>query len=95
MRLDILHDDDGNILFENGDFAFGQSDQQHIGDIFIAQPGEIKEFPVVGFGAINYIKSRVSESEFKRDLKVQLQYDGYTNATIDMSKGIENLKVEI
>ena len=37
----------------------------------------------------------ITSDEFKRDLKLQLNYDGYNNATIDTSKGIENLNIEI
>ena len=95
MRIDILTDDDGDLLWENGDFVIGESDQQHVLDIFDSQPGETKEFPLCGFGAINYVKTRVTESEFKRDLKLQLNYDGYPNPSIDMSGGFENLNIEI
>lgn len=95
MRTDILKDDNGGLAFYDGDFATGQSDQQHVEDILDLQPGEIKEFPLAGFGAINYIKRTITQSEFKRDLKVQLKYDGYDNAVIDTSNGIENLNIEI
>jgi hypothetical protein len=95
MRQDILRGDDGDLLIKNGDFSIGESDQQHIMDILDAQQGEFKEFPLVGFGAINYIKKTITADEFKRDLKIQLNYDGYINATIDTSKGIENLNIEI
>lgn len=95
MRLDILKDDENNIMIANGDFATGQSDQQHVKDIIVAFPGEYKSNPIVGFGALRYIKSNVDEERFKRDLKIQLNYDGYSNAVIDLSEGFENLKVEI
>lgn len=95
MRKDILRDENGGLLFANGDFATGQSDQQHVLDILDIQPGELKEFPLAGFGAINFIKRTITQSEFKRDLKIQLNYDGYNNAKIDTSEGIENLKIEI
>ena len=95
MRQDILRDENGGLLFANGDFAIGQSDQQHVEDILDLQPGELKEFPLAGFGAINFIKRTITQSEFKRDLKIQLNYDGYNNAKIDTSEGIENLKIEI
>lgn len=92
---DLLLDSSGDILIENGDFVFGESDQQHVEDIFIANQGEYKEWPLLGFGAINYIKSRVTDAEFKRDLKIQLAYDDYIAANIDTSNGIENVKIEI
>lgn len=95
MRQDILRDENGGLAFANGDFVIGQSDQQHVEDILDLQPGEIKEFPVVGFGAINYIKRTITADEFKRDLKIQLNMDGYTNPVIDTSNGIENLNIEI
>jgi len=95
MRQDILREENGNLSFANGDFATGQSDQQHVEDILDLQPGEIKEFPLAGFGAINYIKRTITADEFKRDLKIQLNYDSYDNATIDTSNGIENLNIEI
>jgi len=95
MRQDILRDENGDLMFAKGDFAIGQSDQQHVMDIFDLQPGELKEFPLAGFGAINYIKRTITEDEFKRDLKIQLNFDGYTNAKINTSNGIENLNIEI
>lgn len=95
MNKDILHNDIGDLHFENGDFKIGVSDQQHIGDLFIAQPGENKEYPLCGFGAIRYIKRIITESEFKRDLKLQLEYDGYLNTTIDTSNGIESIRIEV
>ncbi|URC13941.1 hypothetical protein [Flavobacterium sp. B183] len=102
MRLDLLRNDNGSLKFstsaEGSDFATGQSDQQHVEDILDLQPGEIKEFPLAGFGAINYIKfinKTISADEFKRDLKLQLNYDGYNNAVIDTSNGIENLSIDL
>ena len=95
MRTDILRDDNGGLALANGDFATGQSDQQHVEDLLDLQVGEIKEFPLAGFGAIYYIKRTVSAAEFKRDLKIYLNMDGYANPVIDVSKGIENLRIEI
>jgi hypothetical protein len=95
MRTDFLRDENGSLAFANGDFATGQSDQQHVEDIFDLQAGELKEFPMAGFGAINYIKRTITAAAFKRDLKIQLNYDGYNDATIDTSNGLENLKIEI
>ncbi len=96
MRQDILRNGEtGALICENGDFATGQSDQQHVMDMLDFQQGELKEFPLAGFGAINYIKKTITEDEFKRDLKLQLQYDGYVNPTIDTSGGIQNLNIEI
>lgn len=95
MRQDYLRDDNGELIVLNGDYVIGPSDQQHVVDIVETQQGEYKEFPLIGFGAINYIKKIIVEDEFKSDLKEQLSYDGYQDAIIDLSQGIENLKIEI
>lgn len=96
MRQDILLDNTGDLDFHNGDFDIGQSDQQHIEHIVEAQKGEYKAFPLVGFGVINYLKKSTRiKSDFKRDLKMQLEYDNYQNPNIDISEGFENLKIEV
>ncbi|AQY22970.1 hypothetical protein [Riemerella anatipestifer] len=95
MRKDILLDEDGDLNFHNGDFDIGQSDQQHIEHIIAAQKGEYKNFPFVGFGVINYLKGDTSKSDFKRDLKIQIENDGYSNPKIDLSEGFEKLNIEV
>lgn len=92
---DFLLDENGDLAIENGDFVIRDSKEQDVATLIMANKGEFKEFPLVGFGAINYVKSEVSEVEFKRDLKVQLEYVGFLNPTIDLSEGFENLKIEV
>ncbi len=92
---DFKRTDTLDLEIKNGDFVIDESDQQHIEDIFIAQKGEFKEFPQVGFGAVNYIKTNVSPYEFERDLRIQLEYDNYLNPTIDTTNGIENTQITI
>lgn len=96
MRNDILLDENNNLLIVDGDFVCGQSDQQHVKHIVEAFKGEYKSTPLVGFGALNYLKrDEKIESEFRRDLKIQLENDGYTDAKIDIAKGFKNLQIEI
>lgn len=95
MRKDILVEDNNDLLIENGDFVVGDSDIQHIDHIITAQPGEYKETPQLGFGVINYLKSNATKTKFKRDLRVQLNFDGYENPNIDLEDGFKNLKVEV
>ena len=92
---DLQLDENGDLLIVDGDFVIGDSKQQDVETLITANKGEFKEFPLVGFGAINYIKSNVSEVEFKRDLKVQLEYIGFENPTIDLSEGFAKLKIEV
>ncbi|WP_282628804.1 MULTISPECIES: hypothetical protein [Empedobacter] len=92
---DFKRTDEQDLEIINGDFVIDESDQQHIEDIFIAQKGEFKEFPQLGFGAINYLKTTISPYKFERDLRIQLEYDNYSNPTIDTTNGIENTQITI
>lgn len=92
---DLLLDKNGDLAIVDGDFIIGEADQQNVEALLLSNKGEFKEFPLVGFGAINYLKSNISEIEFKRDLKLQLEYLEYSNPKIDLSEGFENLKIEV
>jgi len=77
-RQDIQLDDTGDLLFVNGDFAIGESDQQHVIDTINAYPGWWKEFPNDGVGIGDYSKSAGGAAKLARKIKVELQKDGYT-----------------
>ena len=95
LRKDLLLDTAGNLVIEEGDFVIEYSDMQHIKHIVESQKGEFKEFPFMGFGVENYLKTNTNPLAFKRDLKIQLEYDHYKNTTIDLSKGYEELKINL
>lgn len=92
---DVLLNDSNDLQIENGDFVVGNSDKQNVKLIVDSFKGEFKEFPLIGFGVLNYIKTNISEMKFKRDLKIQLEKDNYKNPNIDLSNGFEKLKIEI
>lgn len=92
MRTDILVDENKDLMISQGDFDLGISDSQHVEHIAIAQKGEFKEFPFAGFGIENYLKTNTNEFAFKRDFKIQLEYDGYKNANITLD---ENYQLKI
>lgn len=94
MRYDIEVDENYIPLIKNGDFVISQSDTQHVSDITMAHPGEYKNYPMLGFAALLQVKKNIIAVQFKRDLKIQLEYDGY-NPDIDISGGFENLKIDI
>jgi len=75
---DILVDvnNDNDLIIQGGDFKIGESDQQHIAHIILAQPGEYKQWPLIGFGIRNYVNGIIDASA-KRKLKLQLKSDGY------------------
>ena len=95
-RKDIALDENDDLKIVDGDFVIEPSDQQHIRAIFYTHMGEFKQWPILGFGASNYLKkSKVFKPELLRNLNEQLKYDNYTNAEINLSKGIEKLIIKV
>jgi hypothetical protein len=94
-NTDILLDNDGDLLVVNGDFSFGLSDLQHVVLIFEAHKGEIRENPMLGFGANAYLKTIKSNLEIKRDLRVELQRDGYKDVDLEIDLTTGKLNIEL
>ncbi|RYD57295.1 MAG: hypothetical protein EOP56_08270 [Sphingobacteriales bacterium] len=90
MVTDYLLDDMGDLLFSNGDLASGDSDARHIRDTIYAYPGWWKEFPADGVGIQGYLNSGGRQQQLVREIKIQLQSDGYQvspSPVIDTSTG--------
>jgi hypothetical protein len=85
IAIDILRDDNDDVLIENGDFVIGASDYVHIKDILIANPGIIKESPIVGLNAKSWLNKRIDGYELQKirqNLTLALRQDGYVNINI-------------
>lgn len=90
---DILINDD--VEFKNGDFAIGVSDAQHIEHILTAKPGQFYQFPTLGVGAVDLIKSSINRQALKQKIKVNLESDNYRINKVEVAGGIDELKTSI
>lgn len=72
-----IQQEDNDLLIEDGDFVIDESDMQHIEDIIINNVGTYKEFPLVGIGIDRYINASINPQALEREVKIQLQADGY------------------
>ena len=87
LTHDYLCGSDGDLLIANGDFVVGISDEMHIQDTIISDLGWWKENPQDGVGIDKYMKSTGQEQVLAREIKIQLENDGYTvnNPIVDFS----------
>lgn len=76
-RIDILITDN-DLVFANGDLAFGVSDVQHIQDTINAFPGWWKEYPQEGVGISEWVGSPANVQEMSKAIRLQLVNDGYS-----------------
>ena len=84
---DIRFDDDTDDLFINpntGDFDITDSDTRHVEDIVASFAGWWKEFPTVGVGIKNFSGSSGGIQRVKREVKIQLEGDGYRVSDISI-----------
>jgi hypothetical protein len=91
IAQDILLDASGELLIRNGDFVVGPSDKQSINSILTAFPGWWKQFPTVGVGMSNYINAKGKNAEIQRNIKLQLESDGFVLDTIILETSEEGL----
>lgn len=76
-RIDYKLDEEGDLLFVDGDLTLGESDQQHIIDTINANVGWWKEFPIDGVNIRSYSKSAGGAQQLARKIKIELENDGY------------------
>lgn len=75
MPTDLLLDNDFDLITQNGDFVVGDTTRQHQGLLFISQPGEWRQYPLVGVGAKDFLNDdRVAE--MATEIQKQFEADG-------------------
>lgn len=75
---DILMTAAGDVDFTAGDLQPAdtyRATEQHKRDILLAAPGDFKEAPAVGVGAVEYLNDE-NPGLFLRDVRKQMQADG-------------------
>lgn len=86
MAIDLLLDEDGDVYFEDGDFAIGDADQSHIEHIMLSERGNWFEHPFVGVGILGQVKSNTSRQQLKQNIRRQLVLDGFSVKEIKIYK---------
>lgn len=83
---DIILDDDGDLLIQNGDFVVGESDMQHLQLIVSLANGSLKQFPLQGVGIMSYSGSSGQAATLRNSIKIKAEADGYANITVNLQQ---------
>lgn len=89
---DFNLDSTGDLNIANGDFVVAPSDVQHVDDILTFFAGSWKQFPILGVGLIQYLKSENSQAAINL-IKQQLQSDGYSISNVKIQNNQKGLIV--
>lgn len=95
MRIDTILSEDFDLQPEGEEWADGESDAQNGMLLSLFAKGENKEFPYAGFGAELRLKSPADKNKFLRDLKVELENDGYTDVEITLNDDLSKFEITI
>ncbi len=87
-------DEDGDLLIRSGDLVIGDNEAVHVEDLVHSFKGEWKEFPLLGAEAVTRIKQRAGLSKLKKDIRTQLQEDGYVNVRTTLQGSDININAE-
>lgn len=88
MPRDVLLED-GELRIEGGDLVMGESTDQHVAHLLLAQKGEYKQSPLTGIGILNYLNAPVEKKTrdmLEREIRLQLEADGAANAQVKVTK---------
>lgn len=85
-RIDILEDDNGDELIEDGDFAMGPADELHIRDLLLDSPGDWRQYPQIGLLIDRYRNAPATKKkQFESELREMLEIDGYRVNAVNLS----------
>jgi hypothetical protein len=92
-RTDLILDTHNDLVFTNNDVTIGVSDNQHARLIMSTKKGDWTQFPNTGVGIVQYLKG-VFDGEARRNVRLQMEGDGYKVDTLDfdVNSGLLNLK---
>ena len=84
---------ENDLVISNGDFELtdanvAEADLQHISDLILYNKGELKEFPSIGVGMIQYVGADSSEiPKVNTLIQRNLDADNYTVISIGQNEG--------
>ena len=84
---DILLDEDNDLLFQNGDFVIGESEEQEIKCILQAVKNDYKQTPELGVNLIEYLNNSQDVRLLRQTIKLNLRMDGKDNKRFKIDKG--------
>ena len=84
-----------DLEIKDGDFVTGDTDQQNIELILLSHKGSFKEYPILGVGITDYLKSPeiMSRLRLENEISNQLEYDNFFTKAIDVND-LENIHID-
>lgn len=86
---------DMDLEIKDGDFDIGDTDQQNIELILLTHKGNFKEYPILGVGITDYLRSPeiISRLRLENEINNQLEYDNFRIKDLDVND-LQNIHID-
>ena len=95
ISYDLVLDLNNDLKIENGDFAIGQSDDQNIEAILLAEKGQFYEFPLLGYGITRKINGTFDRLTERKSVREELKRDNYNIKVLNISGTGDSFSLEV
>lgn len=77
ISKDFIFDENEDLQIEDGDFAIGQSDDQNIEAIILAEKGQFYESLLLGYGIYTRQYGSFKKNQERKAIRQELKRDNY------------------
>lgn len=81
---DLILDDNDNLTIANGDLVIGQSDDQNVEAIILAEKGQFYESPLLGYGITRRANGPFDKQRQRQLIRAELKRDNYKIVQLDI-----------
>ena len=91
---DLEVDEDGDLVFRNGDLSIVPSNDEHVKAVITSGQGDFKQYPQVGVNINKYLNYVSIPSDLKNIISKQLIADGNVIEFLELTK-VDNKNINI
>jgi hypothetical protein len=95
ISYDLTLDLNNDLIIENGDFFIGQTDDQNIEAILLAEKGQFYEFPLLGYGITRRLSSPFDRLTERKAIRESLKRDNYNVKVLNIVSVLDQVGIEV
>lgn len=92
---DLRVDDEGELMFLNGDFDVVVANDEHAKSIIYSYTGDWVQYPSVGCNIQDYLNGDIDPVSIQGLIETQLKIDGFVIDNFQIIKGPKNAEIAI
>lgn len=89
ISKDLIFDTNDDLTITDGDFFIGQSDDQNIETILVAEKGQFYSSPLLGYGIYKRIMGPFRKNVERKAIREELRKDNYNVVVLEINENFE------